>query len=303
MSTSSPAGSPGASRAAGNRMGAAPRRQFVRARHAAIGLAALGLYVLYGSSGALAGHAPRPTPPPDLSLPEIAQNVLLYIPFGILSVWTLRAARLRQTAVYVWVFALAVAYSSVMELLQRLFAARIASPLDVVSNVSGALVGAIAADRTEHGLALGIYAVRRTGLLAARARYLLAAVLVIIAIAAWYPFDVTLDISTLSERTRAVRIDPWQWPTSRSVLLSQAARFFVVAAVMAACFPGLAGRAAPVAAAAAAMLALVIDLGQLAMGSQPIGVAAWLSQAAGGCAGAGAAFVVTFALGTRYAAA
>ena len=69
----------------------------------------------------------------------------------------------------------------------------------------------------------------------------------------------------------------------------------MLAAVTAACLTGLARRAAPVAAVAAVALAVVIDLGQLAMGSEPIGLAAFVSQAAGACAGAAAsAFAVGF---------
>jgi hypothetical protein len=127
---------------------------------------------------------------------------------------------------------------------------------------------------------------------------LLVAVLAAIVIAAWYPFDVTLDISTLSERTRAVRLDPWLRPSS-SELFAQAGRFFVLAAVMTLCLPGLSRRAAPVAAVAAAVtIAGVVDLGQSAMGSQPIGVSALLSQSAGSLAGAAVAFGVTLVRGT-----
>lgn len=269
----------------------------IHPRAAAAGLAALALFVLYGSSGALAGAAPRVEPLPGISIPDIAQNVLLYIPFGMMTVWALRGSPRGRPALYLLVLALAFVYSSVMELLQMRFAGRIASPLDVFSNVGGALIGAVAAGRTEQALQYVIDAARRTGLFTADARYVLAAVLAAIVIAAWYPFDVTLDVSTLSERTRAVRRDPWLWPSSLE-LFAQAARYFVLGAVMALCLPGLSRRAAPVAALLTVMIAGVVDLGQSAMGSQPIGVAALLSQSAGGLAGAAAAFGVTLARGT-----
>ncbi len=269
----------------------------IHSRVAGAGLAALALFVLYGSSGALAGAAPPVEPLPGISLPDIAQNLLLYIPFGMLSVWTFRGSVSRRRALYVSIVALAFVYSSAMELLQMRFAARIASPLDVISNVSGALIGAIAAERTERALQRGMDTARRIGLLTAPARYLLAAVLAAIVIAAWYPFDVTLDVSTLSERTRAVRLDPWLRPSSVE-LFAQASRFFVLAAVMTLCLPGLSRRAAPVAAVVTATIAGVVDLGQCAMGSQPIGVSALLSQSAGSLAGAAVAFGVTFVRGT-----
>jgi glycopeptide antibiotics resistance protein len=269
----------------------------IQPRAAAAGLAALALFVLYGSSGALAGGMPRVEQLPGISLPDIAQNLLLYIPFGTLSVWTFRGAVPKRRALYVLIAVLAFVYSSVMELLQMRFAARIASPLDVVSNVSGALVGAIAAERAEQALQWGIDGARKIGLLTAPARYLLAAVFAAIVIAAWYPFDVTLDVSTLSERTREVRRDPWLQASSFE-LATQAARFFVLGTLMTLCLPGLSRRAAPVAAFVAVMIAGVVDLGQLAMGSQPIGVSALLSQAAGGLAGAAFAVGVTFVRAT-----
>jgi VanZ family protein len=280
--------------------GAVPR--VVQPGPAAIGLAALAVFVLYGSSGALVGDLPRAAPLPGMSLPDLAQNLLLYIPFGTLGVWALRRSRPPEPALLVRVVAIAFVYSIAMELLQMLSATRIASPVDVIANVLGACTGAMAAERADRALASAVERVRPTGLLDAPARYALTAVLAAIVVAAWYPFDVTLDISTLSDRTRAVRLDPWLWPGTAE-LWEQGARFFVLAGVLVASLPGLAWRAAPVAAVAAAAAAMVTDLGQLAMGSQPIGGAALLSQAAGGCAGAGAAFVVTFARGTWYAAA
>ena len=269
----------------------------IHPRAAAAGLAALALFVLYGSSGALAGGMPRVEALPGISLPDIAQNLLLYVPFGMLSVWAFRGFVPGRRASYVLVVALAFVYSSAMELLQMRFAGRIASPLDVISNVSGALIGAIAAPRAEQALQWGMDGARRIGLLTAPARYLLAAVLAAIVIAAWYPFDVTLDVSILSERTRAVRLDPWLRPSSFE-LFAQASRFFVLAAVMTLCLPGLSRRAAPVAALAAVTIAGVVDLGQSAMGSQPIGVSALLSQSVGSLAGAAVAFGVTFVRGT-----
>ena len=269
----------------------------IHPRAAFVGLAALALFVLYGSSGALDSGMVRVEPLPGISLPDIAQNLLLYIPFGTLSVWTFRRSVPNRRALYVLIALLAFVYSSVMELLQMRFAARIASPLDVVSNVSGALIGAIAAGRSERVLQWGMDGGGRIGLLTAPARYLLAAVLAAIVIAAWYPFDVTLDVSTLGARTRAVRRDPWLQASSIE-LFAQGARFFVLAALTALCLPALSRRAAPVAAVVAVIIAGVVDLGQLAMGSQPIGVSALLSQAAGSLAGAAVAFGVTFVRGT-----
>ena len=269
---------------------------------AAVAWAALAGFVFYGSIRAFSGDGRGSETLPGISLPDIAQNVLLYIPFGVLGAWALRRKGSSAIALCVRIGAIAAVYSGAMELLQLLSPSRLASPLDVIANVVGACIGATASEPVERALAKAVALVRPTGLLAAPARYLLAAVFTAIVVAAWYPFDVTLDVSTLSDRTRAVRLDPWLAP-GMAELLKQGGRFFVLAAVLALCLPRLGRSAAVVAALAATTAALAIDLGQLAMGSQPVGGAVLLSQAAGACAGAAAAFVVAVARRTWYAAA
>jgi len=237
-----------------------------------------------------------------MSLPDIAQNVLLYIPFGVFGVWALRGKRLSRTALVLSLLALALAYSAVMELLQMLLADRIASTLDIVANVGGTATGIALASPAEEAVTIAAARVRRTGLMSTPARYLLAGILAAIVVAAWYPFDITLDVSTLSERTRAVRRDPWLWPAA-SELWAQGARYLLLVATMMFCLPKLARWAAPVAIVVTVLFAVIVDLGQLGMGSQPIGLAALASQAAGALAGAAAALLVTLVRGKEYAAA
>ena len=269
---------------------------------AAAGLVGLALFIIYGSSGEPSGMVPRATALPGISLPDIAQNLLLYIPFGTLGVWVFRGSGARRPRLVVGIALLALVFSAAIELLQMLSASRIASPLDVIANVAGAGVGAMAAEAVERVAVKAADATHVTGVLTSPARYVLLAVFAAILVAAWYPFDLTLDVSTLSERTRAVRLDPWLWP-GPVVMGTQAIRFFVLTAVLVWCLPGLARRAAPIGLLLVMATAVAIDLGQLAMGSQPTGVAVLLSQAAGACGGAGAVFVLTLARGTWYAAA
>jgi VanZ family protein len=180
-----------------------------------------------------------------------------------------------------------------MELLQTLFAVRIASPLDVLANVLGAAAGVVAAAPAEQAFGKMLIAARAAGFMTGRARYLLVVLLTAIVVNAWYPFDITLDVSTLGARTADVRRDPWLWPPSSGELLAHAALFFVVAATATTCLRNLAAdRAALVAGAGCVVIAGVIDLGQLAMGARPIGLASFASQTAGACAGAVAAAIV-----------
>jgi VanZ family protein len=269
---------------------------------AVLAWAALAGFIIYGSIGRPTGDGRGVEGLPGISVPDIAQNVLLYIPFGVFGAWTLRRNSSTGLALWSRVTVIAVGFSSTVELLQLLSASRIASPLDVLANVVGASAGAVAAEPIERMLVAAAERVRPTGLLTAPARYALLAVLAAIVVAAWYPFDVTLDVSTLSHRTRPVRLDPWL-RTSTAALWEQGVRFFVLAAVLTVCLPRLGRGAAPVAAVAAVAAAIVIDLGQLAMGAYPVGVAVLLSQAAGAGAGAGAATAVALVRRTWYAAA
>jgi VanZ family protein len=261
---------------------------------------ALSLFILYGSISDLDLQVQHAMAPPGFSAPDFIQNLLLYLPFGTLGVWALRQHGRSEGAMRMRVIGLAAACSTIIEWLQLYSASRITSPLDVLANVAGASAGAMSSRPVEHIVATVGEWLRPTGLFQAPARFALAIAFVLACAMAWYPFDITLDVSTLSDRTRAVRQDPWMQPQT-SELLAQLARYFILAGILTASLPGLRRRAPLVAALLTTAAAIVIDLGQLAMGSQPIGLTALLAQAAGGCAGAAAGFVATAAGNAWYA--
>ena len=80
-----------------------------------------------------------------------------------------------------------------------------------------------------------------------------------------------------------------------------AVSYFVLAVMLTASLPGLRRRAPFVALMVTMATATVIDAGQLAMGSRPIGLAALLSQAAGACVGTAVMFIAAVAGRPRYA--
>ena len=189
---------------------------FIRARPRQA-WAALALFVLYGSIGAPAGDAARAVAlARHLAAGYRAERAALHSirdarragRFGAIATSSNRAMRSRHRAR--------------LRLQQRDGA--VADVLGVAHRFparrdrqrrSAPAVGAIAADASGASLRrCAVDGVRSTGLLAAPARYVLAATLAAIVLAAWYPFDVTLDVSTLSDRTRAVRLDPWLRPGS-----------------------------------------------------------------------------------------
>lgn len=269
---------------------------------AAVAWFAVALFILYGSLGAPSMSGEHAAELPGISLPDILQNVLLYVPFGVFGAWCLRASRPALLRRSMTVIALAIGYSIAMEMLQTFSAARIPSIADVVANIAGASFGVLGANPAEQILQWVSTWARAMGLFGSPAGYALAAVLVALVLVAWYPFDITLDISTLSERTRPVRRDPWLRPGMWE-LWGHAARYFVVAALAVVAIHRAAKHPVLFAIAAAISAALVIDVGQVAMGAHAIGVAAFGSQSAGACAGAIASSVVLRTFGTRYAAA
>src|SRR5688572_16745165 len=104
---------------------------------AAIAWTALAGFIIYGSIGTPTGDGRGAEGLPGISVPDIAQNVLLYVPFGVFGVWTLRHNSSTGLALWARVAVIAVGFSSAMELLQLLSASRIGSPLDVLANVVG----------------------------------------------------------------------------------------------------------------------------------------------------------------------
>jgi VanZ family protein len=81
-----------------------------------------------------------------LSIPDVAQNTLLYFPFGILGFWAGAGARLTLRRVAV-VTGYALALSVIVEALQLCTVDRVASVADVLTNTVGAGLGAVAAWR------------------------------------------------------------------------------------------------------------------------------------------------------------
>ena len=272
----------------------------ISGRVAAVLWLALSLFILYGSLGDLSLDVERVTALPGWSLPDILQNVLLYWPFGVFGLLALRRLGESTASTRIRVIGLAAVYSTIMELVQVYSASRIASPLDVAANVAGAGIGAVSSPLIDAVVAEVSRRLRPTGMFDAPARFALLLAVIVACAIAWYPFDITLDVSTLSERTRAVRNDPWLYPHTTE-LVTQAIRYALLSGILTASLPGLRRRAPIVAALITLAAAIMIDLGQLGMGSRPVGLATLLAQAAGGCAGAAGVFFTAGDGKARYA--
>lgn len=166
-----------------------------------------------------------------VSLPDLASNVLLGAPLGILLVWSGLAGRGLVTRL-VSVVALDGALASAVEIGQLHLPGRVASLIDVIAQV----IGAVAAAVVTHALLSG--AERPAGrrlVLALHRRPALAGLLIVVAVLAadaLYPFAVTLDVSTVRENVKAGTWQPLAsfgrgfWP---DLLVEQALAYAVIA--------------------------------------------------------------------------
>jgi len=169
----------------------------------------------------------------NFSLLDLVSNVLLFIPFGFLlsgsGVWrTDRSWTLRIGVSAV----LALLFSTSIELGQLFSPSRTASGIDVEANVMGALLGAISA-RLFHGLGEWVDGCVR---LAQDEPRLVGITLLALWLCsdAFYPFELTLDVSTLWQNFKHARWIPFH-ESQRFLLdrvVDEAVMFGMLAAVV-----------------------------------------------------------------------
>ena len=148
---------------------------------------------------------------PRASLSDVVSNILLFVPFGILCIWVRMANGARQrallpvllTAGYGLVFGVAI------ESGQTLSPWRSPSPLDVMCNATGALIGAISGRvlfrAFERSVKTGFVHVLRQQPSLLVLGYLFLGVLV----DSFYPFDVTLDLSAIWQNVKQSQLIPF----------------------------------------------------------------------------------------------
>ena len=223
-----------------------------------------------------------------LSLPDVAQNLLLFVPFGLLGVWAVdggseREPRLRTIAL---VTGAALLLSAAVEALQLLTVDRVSSMADVGADTLGAVAGAVAwrplrAFWARSSIAARVRAIAR---LAAFPVFLLTVLLV--CAAAWLPFDVTLDVGNAVAKWHALRHDWWQSETLGRQMIG--ALRYALLALAAARVLRQAGARRPAlwALAGAAAAAVGLEVTQLFIESRTPGVADAVSNALGALVGA-----------------
>lgn len=219
-----------------------------------------------------------------LSIPDVVQNVLLFLPFGALGFLARRSESAARRALVIT--AAGALLSASVEVLQLFTADRISSLTDLATNTGGAAAGALAA---VVGQGLGrrtLDRVARAGLLDDATFYPMLVLLGVVALSAWQPFDVTLDVGTVGHKVRVLLRDPWQFDGINDE---------VIAAVQVALFAGAlcrwmesVGVPAPVLSGALVSVAVTsgLEASQILIAGRQPGLASVLFRVTGALTGA-----------------
>ena len=166
-----------------------------------------------------------------VSIPDAAQNVLLFMPFGALTV--LAAGQRRSKGMRIAGATIGgAALACIVEFLQLLTSDRVAATSDVLMNTTGALAGAMAAGWTTRFVAAAVQNEDRSGTAAGRDLRPVLATGGALTVFFLEPFDLTLDVSTTVSRVRQFVADPWQYtvPRDEGIAFLLAALFVMAAA-------------------------------------------------------------------------
>ena len=209
--------------------------------------------------------------PARSSLPDLLANVLLYMPFGA-ALAAIAAPRAGRIAAIVAAAAAASVVATAVELAQHFLPTRVVNPVDVLSNVAGSAIGALA------GLVLARMP-GRPALFAVDDR------LAILLAAAWvadrlWPFVPTLDVQQIKDALKPLLLRPVIEPPE---VLRHLACGYGFALLLRAGLPGLATRSRVLVAVLAVPCLAVFAQGRTLTASAALGAvlaaAFWLASA------------------------
>ena len=201
------------------------------------------------------------------SIPDALQNILLFLPFGIFGAAALDESRPLGRRVLV-VVAAGAALSTTVEGLQLIDAGRNPSFADVVSNTIGTALGAFVSRSALGALVRRLRSLTRIGAMDPAACYPLVVGVALLCVAAWVPFDATIDLNLGFRKLRALGRDPWQADGPMNDIL-QMVRFVMVTLLAATWLRDLGVRRSVAGAVAACtLLATLLELSQMLIGSR-----------------------------------
>jgi glycopeptide antibiotics resistance protein len=142
-----------------------------------------------------------------ISIPDFVQNLLLFVPFGAAAVSAFGGERPLRHIFPAVLLGCAVSFG--VESIQLLTTDRISSFADVLANTAGALTGAmIAAISLRRQWAGFVSLAKLRAPMSPTYRAMLATAL-LVGIASWEPFDVTLDVGVVAGHLKTLRANLW----------------------------------------------------------------------------------------------
>jgi glycopeptide antibiotics resistance protein len=143
-----------------------------------------------------------------ISIPDFVQNLLLFIPFGAATVWAFGSHRVVRPVISAVLLGCALSVSA--ESIQLLTTDRISSFGDVLANTMGAFTGAMTVIILRGRQWADHIRLAKSGVAAPRTYDPMLATALLVCIASWAPFDVTLDVGVVAGHVRALQASFWQ---------------------------------------------------------------------------------------------
>ncbi len=163
-------------------------------------------HALANLSRAIAHPLTVPATGRRLSMPDVAQNVLLFVPFGLFGVAVLRHLTRRPATA---VCAMALALSAGGEAAQLFTPDRTSSLSDLAANTLGAFAGGVLSGPCLSLFRRSVADLKRRRVLDGAWTYAALVATLLVLVAGSQPFDVTLDVSTIWSKVKLLRDHPW----------------------------------------------------------------------------------------------
>jgi len=219
-----------------------------------------------------------------LSIPDFVQNLLLFVPFGAAAASAFRSDKGVRRIISAALLGCALSVGA--ESIQLLTTTRISSFADVVANTIGTLTGAMAATMLRGWQWTDDARLAKSRIVAAPTYSPMLATALLVCLASWEPFDVTLDVSVVAGHVHTLRASLWQASFSAEDIIVFVL-FLLFGFMLSQWLRELDLRFAVIVGLAAALIVgIALETSQIFISSRLPTLADALTNAAGGVAGA-----------------
>jgi glycopeptide antibiotics resistance protein len=145
-----------------------------------------------------------------VAIPDAVQNFMLFVPFGALGGLACQRRVSSRASRAAAVTGAGAGLSALVETLQLLTVDRVSSTSDVLTNALGTLIGVMVVEQAARRGAVFLREYGSSRWMTSAWTYPGLVALAALFVAAWQPFDATLDVGTVGWKVRALYRDPWQ---------------------------------------------------------------------------------------------